>query len=121
MSLTSFPEDMANLLPLWQRQCLFYIKQIKYVNTVKIYYRQIGVFGAVIGAFLSMQNNMLNFLKQVGRFPEQLSYAGDYCAFLDTPEESEGELPYPGLSGNITLDDISFKYPMSGMHYNKYY
>ena len=73
----------------------------------------IGVFGAAVSAFLSLQNSMQNLLEHIGRFPEQLSYAADYYSFLDTPEEADGTEVYPGLCERITLENISFKYPNS--------
>jgi ABC-type multidrug transport system fused ATPase/permease subunit len=73
----------------------------------------IGVFGAAIGAFLSLQNSMQNFLEAFGWFTERISYAGDYYTFLDMPEEQNGATEYPGLRENITLNNISFKYPNS--------
>ena len=73
----------------------------------------IGVFGAAVGAFLSLQNSMQNFLSGFGWFTERISYAGDYYTFLDMPEEPDGETDYPGLRESITLDKISFKYPNS--------
>ena len=73
----------------------------------------IGVFGAAITAFLSMQGNMRGFLEGLGRLSEELSYAGDYYTFIDMPEEIGGHDPYPGLRSEITLDNVSFKYPNS--------
>jgi len=73
----------------------------------------IGVFGAAAAAFLTLQNSMQNFLEVLGRFPEQLSYAGDYYSFLDLPEEQNGEKVYPGMRDSIKLENISFKYPNS--------
>ncbi|MDR1061528.1 MAG: ABC transporter ATP-binding protein/permease [Clostridiales bacterium] len=74
----------------------------------------IGVFGAAVSAFLSLQSGMRNFLEHLGRFPEQLSYAGDYYSFLDTPEEKDGAAAYHGLNERIALDSVSFRYPNSG-------
>jgi len=73
----------------------------------------IGVFGAAIGAFLSLQNSMQNFLSGFGWFTERIAYAGDYYSFLDMPDEPDGENIYNGLQESITLKDISFKYPNS--------
>jgi ABC-type multidrug transport system fused ATPase/permease subunit len=71
----------------------------------------IGVFGAAISAFLNLQNSMQNFLEILGRFPEQLSYAEDYYAFMDTPEEESGSAVYCGLNNHIVLENVNFKYP----------
>ena len=74
----------------------------------------IGAFGAAIAAFLSLQNSMQNFLIGLGRFPEQLAFAHDYYDFFETPEEADGRLQFPGLSNEIKLEGVSFKYPNSG-------
>jgi len=71
----------------------------------------LGVFGASIAAFLSLQNSMREFLSDLGEIPEQLSYAKDYYLFLDLPEEKDGKEIYPGLKKDIVLKDISFAYP----------
>jgi ATP-binding cassette subfamily B protein len=73
----------------------------------------LGVFGASVTAFLSLQGSMKDFLTDLGRIPEQLSYAGDYYSFLDMPEEGDGKAVYPGLHDSITLKGVSFKYPNS--------
>ena len=73
----------------------------------------LGVFGGAITAFLSLQNNMKEFLSDFGRIPEQLSYAKDYYKFLDMPEEADGTIEYDGLHENITFENVSFKYPNS--------
>ena len=73
----------------------------------------LGVFGASVAAFLSLQNSMKDFLTELGRIPEQLSYAGDYYSFLDMPEESDGEAIFPGSFDSIVLDHVSFRYPNS--------
>ena len=71
----------------------------------------IGVFGAAVAAFLSLQNSMQNFLTGFGWFAERVSYAGDYYSFLDMEEEHSGPEIYPGLRERITLENVSFKYP----------
>jgi ABC-type multidrug transport system fused ATPase/permease subunit len=71
----------------------------------------IGVFGASITAFASLQNGMKTFLMSIGRFPEWLAYAGDYYNFLDMPDEADGGTKYTGLRERITIEQVSFKYP----------
>lgn len=71
----------------------------------------IGVFGASITAFLSVQGSMKEFLIDFGRLPEQIGYARDYYEFLNIPEEQNGNLPYPGLKSEIVLNGVSFAYP----------
>jgi len=73
----------------------------------------LGVFGGAITAFLSLQNNTKNFLSDIGRLTEHLSHAADYYIFLDMPEDADGAMVYNGMAENITLDNISFKYPNS--------
>ena len=73
----------------------------------------LGVFGASITAFLTLQNSMKEFLGDLGGIPEQLSYAGDYYLFLDMPAEQDGTEIYPGLSESVTLNNVSFQYPNS--------
>ena len=73
----------------------------------------VGVFGAAVAAFLTLQNSMQNLLEEFGWFTERISYAQDYYSFLDMPEQKEGTMDYPGLSKKIELENISFKYPNS--------
>jgi ATP-binding cassette, subfamily B, bacterial len=70
-----------------------------------------GVFGASVTAFLSMQMTMKVFLQFLGRIPEQLGYARDYYAFLDQKEEENGSAAYPGLQQDIRLEGVAFRYP----------
>lgn len=70
-----------------------------------------GVFGASVTAFLSLQMAMKVFLQFLGRIPEQLGYAKDYYAFLDQEEERNGSGGYPGLQREIRLEGVSFRYP----------
>lgn len=71
----------------------------------------IGVFGAAMAAFLSLQNSMQNFLENLGRFPEQLSYAQDYYSFFDIPDETGGDRAFPGTAERIELKNVCFRYP----------
>ena len=73
----------------------------------------IGVFGAAVAAFLSLQNSMQNFLEGFGWFTELTAYAADYYEFLDMPEEKDGTIKYDGLHEKITLENVGFKYPNS--------
>ncbi|MCL2159576.1 MAG: ABC transporter ATP-binding protein/permease [Oscillospiraceae bacterium] len=73
----------------------------------------VGVFGAAVAAFLTLQNSMQNLLEEFGWFTERISYAQDYYSFLDMPEQKDGTMDYPGLSEKIELENISFKYPNS--------
>lgn len=71
----------------------------------------IGVFGACLTAFLSVQSSMQTFLIDLGRLPEQLLYAKDYYDFLDYEDENNGEFIYQRLENEIRLINVSFKYP----------
>lgn len=73
----------------------------------------LGVFGASIMAFLSLQGSMKSFLTDLGRIPEQLLFAGDYYSFLNMAEETDNEAVYPGLQNEIIIDGVSFRYPNS--------
>ena len=72
----------------------------------------VGVFGACIAAFVSLQSTMRAALEVAGHLPNNLSYAGDYIEFIDLDEEAAptGE-PYDGLKDEITLQNLSFRYP----------
>ncbi len=76
----------------------------------------IGVFGACIAAFQSMQNAAKEFFVDLGNLPEKISFAGDYFMFLDLPEEKNGEQQINGLQDGISLSNVSFAYPNSS-HY----
>jgi ATP-binding cassette subfamily B protein len=73
----------------------------------------LGVFGASVTAFLSLQNGMKEFLIDLGRIPEQLAYAKDYYTFIDMPEEAEGKNEFTGLRHSITFNNVCFSYPNS--------
>lgn len=71
----------------------------------------IGVFGACLAAIRSVQTQMRYFLSEIGALPRLVSFAKDYYAFLDLPEDSSGELPFPGMKNEIKLENIYFSYP----------
>ncbi|MDR0286242.1 MAG: ABC transporter ATP-binding protein/permease [Clostridiales bacterium] len=71
----------------------------------------VGVFGACIAAFMSLQSQTMNILVNGGTLPSQLAFAGDYFEFIDLPNESDGGDEYKGLRKKIELCGISFKYP----------
>jgi ABC-type multidrug transport system fused ATPase/permease subunit len=73
----------------------------------------VGVFGAAIAAFLSLQSSTQGFLQRLGDFPEQLLHAADYYAFLDMPEDVDGTVQYHGLRDEIALRGVSLQYPNS--------
>ena len=71
----------------------------------------VGVFGACLAAIRSVQTQMKYFLSEIGALPRLVSFAKDYYDFLDLPEDSSGELPFPGVREEIRLEDVQFSYP----------
>lgn len=76
----------------------------------------VGVFGACIAAFLTLQSSTRGVLELSGELPRELAFAGDYFEYVDLPEEFEGSIDndketYPGLRGKIELRGVCFKYP----------
>ncbi|WP_083677923.1 ABC transporter ATP-binding protein [Paenibacillus sp. FSL R7-0337] len=74
----------------------------------------IGLFGASIGAFLSVQNETKKFLMDLGSLPEKIAFAKDYYAFLDLPEECNGSVQKDSLTESIRLEQLEFTYPNAG-------
>ena len=73
----------------------------------------LAVFGGALTAFQSLQNNMRDFLIDIGQIIEDLAYANDYYSFLDMPGEVRGTEMYTGLKEKIKIDNVYFKYPNS--------
>lgn len=71
----------------------------------------LGVLGACISAFASVQGQTKAFLVELGNLPEKLNYAKDYFAFLDAEEEQDASRQPIEHLGDIQLDEISFRYP----------
>ena len=72
----------------------------------------VGVFGACVAAFTSLQLSMRAALEIVGHLPNNLAFSSDYFEFIDLPEESGGDgVAYDGLHEKIELCGLSFKYP----------
>jgi len=71
----------------------------------------VGVFGACIAAFMSLQTQTMNVLVNSGSLPSHLAFSEDYFEFIDLPDVQPGGIEYTGLSGEIELRNISFKYP----------
>ncbi|MDR1299989.1 MAG: ABC transporter ATP-binding protein/permease [Oscillospiraceae bacterium] len=75
----------------------------------------VGVFGACIAAFLSLQNTMRNILQTGGELPSLIKFTGDYFEFVDLePEQKPGAAPglrFGGLRYGIELRSVSFRYP----------
>ncbi|MDR0669589.1 MAG: ABC transporter ATP-binding protein/permease, partial [Treponema sp.] len=71
----------------------------------------IGLFGACIAAFKSVQEAAKNLLTRLGRLPEQLLFAKDYFAYLDLEEDTEGGGKTIGAIETLSADAVSFMYP----------
>ncbi len=71
----------------------------------------VGVFGACIAAFMTLQSATRNILELGGELPKDLAFANDYFTFIDLPEETNGDAPYTGLREKIEIKNISFRYP----------
>lgn len=73
----------------------------------------IGVFGACIAAFKSMQESTKSFLIDLGNMPEKIAFANDYFKFLDLPEDQNGMMSIDGIKNGVFLSNVSFAYPNS--------
>lgn len=73
----------------------------------------IGLFGACLIAFSSVQNNFGNMLSSLGGITEDASYVSDYYEFLNLDENQKGEKQYKRLQNKIEVKDVSFSYPNS--------
>lgn len=71
----------------------------------------IGVFGACIATFQTLQSATRGMLVMGGELPRELAFASDYFAFIDLPEENSEGIIYPGLRDKFELRSIYFKYP----------
>jgi ABC-type multidrug transport system fused ATPase/permease subunit len=71
----------------------------------------IGLFGACIAAFKSVQNVSKELLIRLGRLPEQTGFVKDYFAYLDLEEDADkGEKTITSIE-ELRADEISFRYP----------
>lgn len=74
----------------------------------------VGVFGACIAAFASVQNQTKSFLVEMGNLPEKISYAKDYFSFVDSKEDRSGStLQEVNELQKIEFKDVNFSYPNS--------
>ena len=72
----------------------------------------IGVFGACIAAFKSMQESTKSFLIDLGTMPEKMAFANDFFEFLDLTEDQNGKRSIDGIK-DCVLSNVSFAYPNS--------
>lgn len=78
----------------------------------------IGLFGACIVAFQSMQNQTKEFLQGIGTMTEYFSFAYNYFDFLNKQEDMQTVAPqnlisFKGLEKEITTKNLTFFYPNS--------
>lgn len=102
-------------------------KSLLYCDTLKIFgygfsillalhlaiggYISIGIFGACIAAFKSMQESTKSFLIYLGDMPAKIAFANDYFEFLDLAEEENGFMKIDGIRDCVRLSNVSFRYP----------
>lgn len=73
----------------------------------------VGVLGACITAFSSVQGQTKSFLIELGNLPEKLNYTKDYFEFLDVDEENETSNQSIEHLQEISCNEVSFRYPNS--------
>ena len=73
----------------------------------------VGVFGACLSAFLSMQNATKSFLMNIGNISEHLIFSKDYLDFIDLPDASDGSISLTSIPKIIKMNHVSFRYPNS--------
>lgn len=84
----------------------------------------IGLFGACISTFLSLQNQTKHLLMNIGNISALAAYASDYYKYLLLPEEKDGTLTYEAKNKEhqlkseyhkkeplIEIAGVSFNYP----------
>lgn len=73
----------------------------------------VGVFGACLSAFLSMQNTTKSFFMNIVSFSEHLSFSKDYLDFLDLPDAHDGLISLNRAPQTIKMEHVYFRYPNS--------
>ncbi|MDR3121001.1 MAG: ABC transporter ATP-binding protein/permease [Clostridiales bacterium] len=76
----------------------------------------VGVFGACIAAFASVQGQTKSFLIDLGNIPEKVNYARDYFQFIDRREADCSFGTKTESIRKIDLKNILFKYPNTQSH-----
>ena len=71
----------------------------------------IGILGACINTFISLQDSVKRFLDDIGTWVEELENAKIYFDFLDKPERDEKRGEDISLENGICLKNVSFTYP----------
>lgn len=73
----------------------------------------VGVIGACLAAFSSIQSAFSSFLIEAGKMPEQLAFSNNYYHFLNYQPHEKGDIPFRKLNQNINMNSVSFQYPNS--------
>lgn len=73
----------------------------------------IGIFGACLSAFLTMQKQTQSFFTSIGNAMEELRFCTDYLDFLELPDVNDGNIPLKDMPEMIKADSVSFRYPNS--------
>ncbi len=74
----------------------------------------IGVFGACISAFLSMQQQFKDLLVGIGEATEQIQFINKYYEFLDLQVLPDGNVVKSDINHGINVSNVSFAYPNTG-------
>lgn len=73
----------------------------------------VGILGACITAFSSVQGQTRSFLIELGNLPEKINYAKDYFEFLDIDEDNETSVQAIDRLQELSFNEVSFRYPNS--------
>lgn len=71
----------------------------------------IGIFGACLNTFITLQENAKVFLISLGKSMENLAHASVYFEFLDCVEEQDEFITKASLEKGIKVQNLSFQYP----------
>jgi len=71
----------------------------------------VGVFGATITAFVTVQNTIQNHISSIGKIPNFLKYAKDFFDYTELPIDTKPQKIKNDNISRITLENVSFKYP----------
>lgn len=71
----------------------------------------VGVFGATITAFVTVQNTIQNHISSIGKIPNFLKYAKDFFDYTELPIDTKHQSIKNENISRIALENVSFKYP----------
>lgn len=71
----------------------------------------VGVLGACLSAFLSMQTQTKKLLRYLGNIHETAQFNGDYLDFINLPEALDGTVELQQGPKSVELRNVSFRYP----------